>query len=607
MNLKINPELLARVRARIAEKEAMAELEKPVAPAAKVILPTTPTNRYQAQSANIDLAQRLRAAQQAAYAEEEQETTSTTSTVPTASGIQYNEKQLAFVELASSGKSCVLIGAAGTGKTTCMKGVVSSLIANDLAGVIGDNDHPLLTRGTPGIVVVSFTRRAVANIRKQMPPELKSNCLTIHKLLEYQPVRDEVYDQASGETRNRIQFKPTRHENNPLPTSIHTIIVEESSMVGGSPRKEDDYLLFNCLVASLLHPVQFIFLGDIQQLPPVFGPAILGFKMLELPTIELTEVYRQALESPIIRLAHRILSGKPIAAQELPEWEVPGQLKLQPFKVKLKEEMAIRTVSAFLIDELRKGNYNPDEDAVLIPFNKGVGTLEVNRHIATELAIRAGREVHEIVAGFESIYLSVGDRVLIDREEAVITDIRKNPAYMGKAYKKASTTMNYFGYDSAGAQLDEVAMDDDAIDAMIEAMAGNDSEEYKRQASHIIKFKRPDNDYEFTLTAAGDVNSILLAYAITIHKSQGSEWRKVYLILHHTHTTMLQRELLYTAVTRARQHLHVICEPDSFVKGITKQKIPGQTWKDKAQYFMGKLKVAASMNKVLHKAEEEED
>ena len=52
---------------------------------------------------------------------------------------------------------------------------------------------------------------------------------------------------------------------------------------------------------------------------------------------------------------------------------------------------------------------------------------------------------------------------------------------------------------------------------------------------------------------------------------------------------MIQRELLYTAVTRAKEELFVICEPDTFEKGITRQRIPGSTWQEKAEYFKGKL------------------
>lgn len=498
--------------------------------------------------------------------------------------VEYNEEQRAFVELASSGESAVLIGAAGTGKTTCMRAVTSKLISSDTVGIIRSNDHKVLGRRekAPAIVICSFTRRAVANIRKNLPVELRGNCMSIHMLLEYQPVEEDVIDDQ-GNFKTRKVFKPTRDAMNPLPDCIDTIIVEESSMVGGSPFPEDTYLLFNQLVAAIQHPVQFIFLGDIQQLPPVFGPAILGFKMLELPTIELTQVYRQALESPIIRLAHRILSGKPIAANQFDEFAVPNKLTFQPWKKKMEPEDAVRVLGKMLCAAYDAGEYDPEEDAVLIPYNKGCGSIELNKHIASHIARKENREVYEIVAGFNYIYLSVGDRVLIDREEATITKITSNKEYFGKEYAAASATMNYWGYDPHK----HVVHQELDVDALLESMS--EEGERKRVASHIIEYVRPDTpEYKQELRGAGDVNNILHAYAITVHKSQGSEWRKVYLLLHKSHNTMLQRELLYTAVTRAKEHLHVVCETDTFIKGVIEQKIPGNTWREKAEYFKGK-------------------
>ena len=83
--------------------------------------------------------------------------------------IDYNEAQLAFMKLAGTGTSAILIGAAGTGKTTCMRGAVTSLIDTGIAGVLAGEDHKYLPpKGSPGIVAVSFTRRAVANLRKAM-------------------------------------------------------------------------------------------------------------------------------------------------------------------------------------------------------------------------------------------------------------------------------------------------------------------------------------------------------------------------------------------------------------------------------------------------------
>ena len=99
-----------------------------------------------------------------------------------------------------------------------------------------------------------------------------------------------------------------------------------------------------------------------------------------------------------------------------------------------------------------------------------------------------------------------------------------------------------------------------------------------------------DSDKEVVLDKANQINNTILGYALTVHKSQGSEWRRVFIVLHKEHNRMLQRELLYTAVTRAKEELIIICELDHFVKGIESQKIKGNTLAEKAEQFKGKAK-----------------
>ena len=98
-----------------------------------------------------------------------------------------------------------------------------------------------------------------------------------------------------------------------------------------------------------------------------------------------------------------------------------------------------------------------------------------------------------------------------------------------------------------------------------------------------------DTDDIVSLDTASEINSLLLSYALTVHKSQGSEWERVFVLFHQSHNTMLQRELVYTAITRAKNELYVICEPDTFDKGVKAQKIKGTTLAEKAEYFKGKL------------------
>lgn len=503
--------------------------------------------------------------------------------------IELNTEQLQAVQTLSSGKSGIVIGAAGTGKTTCTREIISELIQSNMAGLLEAPDHKHLPdSGTPGIVCVSYTRRAVANIRKAMPDDMKANCITIHALLEYQPVYYSVLDPNSGEEKNTMRFEPTRSELNPLPSSIKVIIIDESSMVSVE--------LYEQIRSACSSDTQFIFLGDIQQLPPVFGSAILGYKMLELPTTELTTVYRQALESPIIRLAHRILSGDPIPKDEFPALNEKGKLTIHPWKKKLSSEDALTILSRFLIAAIDSGSYDPYEDMILIPFNKSCGTIEINRHVANHLARKRNAVTHEIVAGFNKHYLSEGDKVLYDKEDAIITAITLNGSYTGAGFQAGSNTLDYWGFDGGGKvkkashELDH--SEDEALDFLLSQSValGEDSKEDRiRQASHIITLRMADTDMEVVLDTAAEINSLLLAYALSVHKSQGSEWKKVFLLLHQSHATMIQRELLYTAVTRAKEELYVICEDNTFIKGITNQRITGNTLAEKAIYFQGKL------------------
>lgn len=509
----------------------------------------------------------------------------TTATDRYGNQITYNKEQQELVDIASSGKSCVLIGAAGTGKTTCMQGATQALIESGRVPILRADGHKYLTDGTPGVIIIAYTRRAVNNIKLALPGDLKPNAITAHKLLEFAPEFFDVIDDE-GNTKKSMRFLPSRHEGNPLPNSIHTIVVEESSMLSCE--------LYEQINNALAHPVQWIFLGDINQLPPVFGSAILGFKLLELPVVELTQVYRQALESPIIRLAHRILSAKPIPSKELDSWKEEGKLTLHPWKKKISPDDAVRTLAAFFKQAYDNNIYDVECDTILIPYNKACGTDELNKHIANHIARKHQRVTYEVVAGFNKHYFSVGDKVLYDKEDAEIIDIGENAGYSGARFQPCSRNLDYWGhnpkameeYKQAQANYTEGDFEHD-MDFLLEQVEAN--EDRVRQASHIITLRLAATDQTVSIETASEVNSLLHAYALTIHKSQGSEWRKVYLCFHQSHATMMQRELLYTAVTRAKEELYIICEPDTFVKGINRQRIKGNTLAEKAEYFKGKL------------------
>lgn len=500
--------------------------------------------------------------------------------------IQWNTEQWTFIQNCLNGKSGVLIGAAGTGKTTTIQGTIQEIL-NKKHIPLMNNSHKHLPIGTPGIVFVSYTRRAVMNLKKALPEDLKSNCITIHKLLEYAPVFYEINDPVTNETRNTMRFEPSRGPYKHLDSNIKIIVFDESSMV--------DVPLFHKVWSALPDPmnVQFLFLGDIQQLPPIFGSAILGFKMISLPVVELTQVYRQALESPIIRLAHRILSGNPIPAAEFNEWKFKDQLTIHPWKKRISADSALLTIAAFFKAGFNSGAYNPMEDMILIPFNKACGTIELNKHIGNHIARKNKRLTHEIIAGFNKHYFSEGEKVLYEKEDAEIISIKRNPTYTGKWPQAANDHLDYWGTiqseNSDSEHHIEAEQTEDEIDEMLLRIGSADDEDRVNEASHIITVRLLDSSTLVEIKTAGDVNALLMAYALTIHKSQGSEWRRVFLIMHQSHNTMIQRELLYTGVTRAREELYCICEPDHFIKGIDGQRIKGNSLIEKSEFFKGKI------------------
>lgn len=551
-----------------------------------------------------------------------------------ARSVTLNSKQTAFNDLVQSGKSCVLIGAAGTGKTTSMRQVTQNLVTSERIKLLTSGTKYLNT-GKPGAAILSYTRKAVNNIRHAVADEFKSHTLTIHKLLEFAPIFYEIEDTANkGNFKNTMRFEPQRNRDNPLPLELSFLAFEESSMISVE--------LYELLQGAMPHTHQEVFLGDIQQLPPIFGLAILGFKMLSLPVIELTEVYRQALNSPIISLAWAILGGNPhdfsgrkesfnifsnVLNKEVTRYKCPvldqysretdeGKVFIQIWQKRLSDDTALLTFIKQITTWADQGYYNPEDDIILCPFNKGFGTLEINKGIMQHLGRQRKAIVAEIIAGFNKHYLAVGDRVLYDKEDAVITRITKNAEYLGAKPQPPSEYLDRWGAMQAEMteteklqlQVEDSEMDMEAIEKFLDSSASS-SEERVQAASHVvhIRFAYQDElESETELSKASQFNNSMLlgGYALTVHKFQGSEAEKVFLVFHESHIKMISRELLYTAVTRAKKFLHIICETNTFEKGIKSQRIKGDTIEQKAQFFRGEASKRDIELGVLEKLEE---
>lgn len=506
----------------------------------------------------------------------------------TAAGWPLNEEQCMAVKYAEDGQSFCLIGPAGSGKTTTLTEVVSMCIKSIGAENLRHNS----------IAIVAFTRRATANVARAME---KINavrfCKTIHKFLDYSPEFIDYCDPTTGQWKKSRQFVPRVTEFNP---SIETkiVIIEESSMVGYSE-------LYKQLRLACPNAI-FIFVGDLNQLKPVFGDSCLGFKLNQLPVVELTQIYRQAMESPIVAFQHNfVLKGRYPSEQDLVNITAGGELKF--YKIaRSKDEpetVAFRIWNKFLKPQIISGEFDPETDMVLCPNNSRCGQQEFNNYIADYLSKKAGETVYEVIAGIKSYYLAPGDNIQVDKRDAKIIEILDNPKYRGKKPRAPSKTIDRWGaehvdFSLAGTKstkakdLDEfyLAADPDSLE-----------DQDKAPASHVVSVVWADDDSAtpVTLSTKGELSGISFNYAMTVHRAQGCEWRKVILLLppHSARGPLLSRELLYTGMTRARKYLDVLYVPNTkpgahdgtIDLGIKRQSIPGRTWQEKAKHFECKL------------------
>lgn len=501
-----------------------------------------------------------------------------------------NEKQLAAKEMAYAGKSFCLIGAAGTGKTTAQRSIAESLLLDSRLSISKFKGYNASTgvreyRTAPSIAFVAYTRRAASNLAKAilkspiLKEKLSANIMTIHSLLEYEP---ETYFDAD-EQKEKFRFSPMRHAGNPL--DITHLVIEEASMLGVSD-------LWPKLYDALPAGVQIIFIGDINQLPPVFGPSILNYALVQLPIVELTQGYRN--QGIVLENAWNILDGKAIV--ESPQYKIiRGSKPVQEGQVRMSEKLAhLFEMMNELYDEAGNREYDPEDCIILSPFNKQhLGTTNMNKWIAQFLGKKRDAVVHEVIAGFSKQYLAEGDKVMFNKVDGIITKIDTNPQYMGKAPQIAGSDLSRFGHRIMGAGSNHDPFEDgiDYSNFSLEALE-EEKLERKQQASHVVTITYEDGRFD-RISSAGDLADTVfsLGYCLSVHKAQGSEWRKVFIIFHKDHSTMLYRELFYTAATRARTDVCVIAKDSVIAKAIKNQRIKGQTIKDKIEFFnAGQLK-----------------
>ena len=257
---------------------------------------------------------------------------------------------------------------------------------------------------------------------------------------------------------------------------------------------------------------------------------------------------------------------------------------------------------------------------VICPFNKHFGTINLSKGIANFIDEKFSIHPTEVISGFVKKYFAIGDLVLFQNEEYIITKINRNGMYRGKIQPNTDVIFDRFGNikGTKGGKDSTDNYDTSSIpktaDEIIDSIIANAEDEVTDNASHVIYLAKPDAVEKYladkenktlsgttelpetiSIDSRGQVNNLTLAYATTCHKAQGLESKRVFILTHKCHNILLNREWLYTAVTRAKETLTILCERDAFIGGINKQQIKGTTLEEKAEYFKGKQLNKASL------------
>lgn len=387
------------------------------------------------------------------------------------SGIEYSGEQTQAIREAATSGLLLITGGPGTGKTTILRGILELLGQNQLR-----------------CLLAAPTGRAA----KRLTEVTGEDASTIHRLLEA------GIDPATG----KMFF--ARDAENPL--KCDAVIVDEMSMV--------DVSLLYSLLQAIPTGKRLILVGDPDQLPPV-GPGFPFGDMLRsgsLPTVRLTEIFRQAQKSLIVMNAHRVNQG------EMPDLKCVSSDFF--FMRRTSEEAVCALIRDLCATRLpQKMGIPTDQIQVLSPTRKGaVGTVNLNRLLQAALNPQSPDKKERAYGDYQ---FREGDRVM---------QIRNNYDILWKKADGSAVGAGIFNGDVGRIQT---------IDP----------------ASETLTVLFDDRVAEYDFTQLGELEP---AYAMTVHKSQGSEYRAVILTAWNGSPYLLSRSILYTAITRARELLIIV-------------------------------------------------
>lgn len=539
------------------------------------------------------------------------------------SNIVLDASQKRAVEGILRNKCSVMIGAAGTGKTTITQividalanfvtiidkrstyfvsiqdtlGNVTRLRADQAMRVTNDNDTDDEEKfQIPAIAGAAYTGRASQQFKRSVKAEFRSSISTIHMMLGFAPSFEEyvAIDPITGAEfdKTKIVFRPSFDEMNKLPFKV--FIFDEASMI--------PIPLWNDFIAATDPTVRILLIGDINQLPPVYGKSILGYGMRKWPVFELTQIHRQAADNGIIKNAHNVLNGRMIENTENVHLIGNAGKAIAPNSASEMKMFVLNVVKK--LHEL--GRYDPYRDVIIVPWNKGfIGQVDLNENLVT--MFNPQREENGIIVnkrfnihtGTEHRFFAIGDKVMINSNindvEPPITNgmigIVETITINGK-YDQKRSQVNFEDENLAATEPEDMIdfeLDADAINIAMgkESDEKEDKEqsEDQRQSSHVMVIKFETGQI-FACSTAGEYRKVVHGYAVTCHKAQGGEYPNAIIVVHSANNTSLTREWLYTALTRARNYAYILCNQRGLKQAITRQHIKGATLQEKIRAY----------------------
>lgn len=390
--------------------------------------------------------------------------------IETAQQITYAPAQRQAVALAAQTGVVLLTGGPGTGKTTAVQGIVT-----------------LLERMGLDVLLLAPTGRAA----KRMSELTGKDAQTIHRALGM------TYNELTGE----VSFRKTESE----PLECGAVIVDEMSMV--------DLELMVALLRALRPGCRLVMVGDPDQLPSVGAGNVLGDLLRSgvIPSVRLSEIFRQAEQSAIIRNAHAVnLGSSPDLQNKQSDFF---------FLCRRSPDRLVQTVVELVAQRLPENMHIPSGDIqVLSPTRKGeCGTVNLNCALQAALNPPAPGKRQK---PWGDMVFRVGDRIMQTKNNYDVVWTKDD------------------GTVGTGIFNGDMGIIED-IDA----------------SGELLQLRFDDRICTYT---ADLLNQLDMAYAVTVHKAQGSEYRAVVLVSAPVAPTLMVRGVLYTAITRARELLVLV-------------------------------------------------